>query len=208
MLELQQTFDVYLDLGNIAGFVALKHTVEFIQSRDLSARWLPIKGIVPRPLSREPNGIPNDELAEFKYKRWQAKRKLEQDELERDCARLALNVERAKGQFDASFSHIGWLNLLRAGLDPVPFLTQVYQARFEKGEALEDERSILRLLKQSGLAECSFESAIWERHETEYLAVGIHDSPSYVVEGEIFQGRQHFPLMAWRLDGQTGSPPV
>ena len=30
----------------------------------------------------------------------------------------------------------------------------------------------------------------------------------YLVDGELFQGRQHLPLVGWRLGGEQGPPPV
>ena len=37
---------------------------------------------------------------------------------------------------------------------------------------------------------------------------GIFDVPAYVVEGEIYFGRQHLPMVRWMLTGKRGEPPI
>ncbi len=40
------------------------------------------------------------------------------------------------------------------------------------------------------------------------LEAGIFDVPSYLIDGEIFLGRQHLPMIRWLLSDQRGQPPV
>ena len=42
----------------------------------------------------------------------------------------------------------------------------------------------------------------------EARALGANDVPAYVVEGELYIGRAHLPVVRWWLGGQVGDPPV
>jgi 2-hydroxychromene-2-carboxylate isomerase len=201
--------DVYLDLGNVAGLLALESTLRMAEETGTDIRWLPIQGIVPRPLSREPKSNPDDPLSDYKHLRWQAKHKFELAELERDCARLDLPLEYARQAFDATLTHFVWFGLLQANLPPLDYIRRVYQMRFRAGKSLESEADVQALAAEFGVA-AEFESlsSAWIQHQDVYQALGIHDSPSYVLNEETFQGRQHLPLIRWRIEGEQGLPPL
>ncbi|MFT5012250.1 MAG: 2-hydroxychromene-2-carboxylate isomerase [Patiriisocius sp.] len=204
--------DIYLDLGNIAGMAAISGTLKLIEETGVTAVWQPIEGNVPRPLSRVPNLDNEDPIREFKQKRLTAKRQFEMAELERDCARLELDVELASRTFDARLTHLACLAILEQVESPLIFMQQVYESRFREGDALEDESSVADMLETFRIQK--FVSCLpqlryqWEQHQSSYLELGIHDTPSYVLEGETFQGRQHLPLLRWRLEGEVGPPPL
>ncbi len=40
------------------------------------------------------------------------------------------------------------------------------------------------------------------------VAAGVFGVPSLVVEGEVFVGRAHLPMVRWRLTGRNGPPPI
>jgi 2-hydroxychromene-2-carboxylate isomerase len=199
--------DVYLDLGNIAGLVALKATEQLVYDTGVAVRWLPIQGIVPRPLSRQPKANADDPLSEYKHLRWQAKHKFELAELERDCARLALPPELASGVFDSNLTHWVWLGLLEAGLPVTDYIHSVYQQRFLFGVGLETETEVRDHAAAFGVGlDVARLGELWATHQAAYLELGIHDSPAYVLADETFQGRQHLPLIRWRIGGEQGPP--
>ena len=40
------------------------------------------------------------------------------------------------------------------------------------------------------------------------LEQGLLSAPAFVLEEEIFHGREHLPLIRWMLEGSGGTPPV
>ena len=204
--------DIFLDLGNIAGFAALPGTLALIEKTGVEAIWLPIEGIVPRPFSRPASVNVDDPLQDFKQKRLAAKHQFERDELNRDCRRLDLDPAVAQQAFNGELTHFAWLALIAAGVLPLRFIQRVYECRLRHGISLEDEQTVVELAAEFGVLE--LKSALpdlanrWETHKAAYLELGIHDSPAYVLSGETFQGRQHLPLLAWRIDGEIGPPPL
>jgi 2-hydroxychromene-2-carboxylate isomerase len=39
-------------------------------------------------------------------------------------------------------------------------------------------------------------------------AAGVFDVPGYLVEGDVYFGRQHLPMIRWILSGRVGAPPL
>ncbi len=46
------------------------------------------------------------------------------------------------------------------------------------------------------------------RLEAETQETGLYRGPAFIINGETFQGREHLPLIRWRLSGEVGTPPV
>lgn len=211
--------DVYLDLGNVAGYLALDAVEALAADTGIEVNWLPIDGIVPRPLSPEKPAANDDPLAEFKQLRWQAKHAFETSELERDCQRLQLEFAMAKRTFDASLSHQALLYVNESAQGQgLEFVRWVYAQQFRQGRELV-QCDITAELQALGLDASGFVDHVddwqseWEAHKARYLELGIHDSPAFVLpladeQAETFQGRQHFPLLRWRIAGGEGTPPV
>ena len=198
--------DVYLDLGNVAGFLALPGLHKLVAETGVEVNCLPIQGIVPRPLSPEPTKKSDDPLADYKMLRWQAKHKFETEELDRDCERLGLSLEKASRTFDARLTHLALLYLRdHPVFGPLQFIEQIYQTRFRDGLAFEQVDQVGDLLAKLNLDPTPFLSRLdvwstaWDDHQKSYLELGIHDSPAFVLGEETFQGRQHFPLLKWRI---------
>jgi len=47
-----------------------------------------------------------------------------------------------------------------------------------------------------------------EASREEILDTGVFNAPAFVLDGEIFHGREHLPLVKWMLTGKQGIPPV
>ncbi len=45
-------------------------------------------------------------------------------------------------------------------------------------------------------------------HQRELVEAGVWSVPAYVVEGEVFLGRQHLPMVEWLATGRSGPPPL
>ena len=75
---------------------------------------------------------------------------------------------------------------------------------------LDDARSVSHALASSGTA--AFDpSAMQEELEslrTSLEAEGIFSVPMYLVEDQIFQGREHLPMIRWLLSGEQEPVPI
>ena len=46
-----------------------------------------------------------------------------------------------------------------------------------------------------------------DQRQASFHNAGIYGVPTYVIEGEVFFGREHLPYLRWRLSGGEGTPP-
>ena len=209
-----EQLSVYLDLGNIAGYRALAPTRRLIEETGVKAVWLPVSGIIPRPLARPYVTNVDDPLDAYKAKRAAARYKTEMRELERDCEALDLPLELAQRRLDAGHLHEALLWLHEQGQGPLKFIEAAYQHMFRNGELVDTPTKVQGLLAASGYDEdvisgfMSFSPARLAAHQASLLEAGIFDSPAYLWQGELFQGRQHLPLLHWHLTGKQGVPPT
>ena len=81
--------------------------------------------------------------------------------------------------------------------------------------ALDDARAIEALIGEVGADTSGFQAyasgegrASFERTAAALREAGIFDVPAYVIEREIFFGRQHLPMVRWLLSGKAGEPPI
>ena len=44
--------------------------------------------------------------------------------------------------------------------------------------------------------------------DAELRGFGLFQVPAYVVDGEVFYGRQHLPMIEWILNSRSGSAPI
>jgi 2-hydroxychromene-2-carboxylate isomerase len=205
---------VYVDLGNIAGLLALDGVRQLQSETAVGVEWYPLQGIVPRPLRPEPRHDPEDPLADYKRIRWQARYQFDEQELHRDCERLDLEFQLASKSLDAKLTHMA-LMYIRENDESrsLDFIQEVYQRRFRVGELIDDENQIQHVIDSLSLDGSRFVSRLdhweqqWQKHVEAYLDLGIHDSPAFLLVDETFQGRQHFPLIRWRLQSDAHCDP-
>ena len=80
---------------------------------------------------------------------------------------------------------------------------------------LDDANAVDALLQGIGIDTSPFRvhaqgegRATYEAAVAGLRGAGIFDVPAYVIEGEIFFGRQHLPMVRWLLTGKRGEPPI
>lgn len=129
--------------------------------------------------------------------------------MQRDCERLGISEAAGTLQYDPSVAGLAMLYLADRGGDIPAFLQRVYDAGFRRQEDIADMQTIVRLLDDAGFEE--FARTGTERMtqlQDKLVEAWAFNSPSYLLEGEVYQGRQHLPLLAWQLGDRVGNPPV
>jgi 2-hydroxychromene-2-carboxylate isomerase len=117
--------------------------------------------------------------------------------------------------WDTSLAHIG-LAWAKAQGDGVleRYLDRFYERFWRRELDAEDPRVVARVLADAGADLAGFEAFHTGegrvRHDAEQTAIfdaGIFGVPSYVVDGELYFGREHLPRVRWILEGRRGAPP-
>lgn len=201
-----------LSLGNFASFCALSPTLSFIDDFGLDVEWCALPPS-PRPVTPAPS--PDDPLAEYKERRRQARDRWARREFERDCERIGLDVDRTPRSVDATAGDAGLQFVADHGGDVRRYAEGAFHRAFVEGRALAAPRDISDLVVSDFVDASGFEDwfdregpARLAAVETELGEAGIFAAPAFILEGEAFQGRQHFPLMRWIVSGRQGPPPV
>ena len=117
--------------------------------------------------------------------------------------------------WDSSLAAIGLLWARQAGREVrKAYLDLVYERFWRRELDIEDTSAMAALVAEAGGDGPGYldylDGAGRQRHDA--LQAELHDAglfgvPSYVVDGEIFFGREHLPMVRWILGGRRGAAP-
>ncbi len=137
----------------------------------------------------------------------------------RDARRYAnlvgLTVRGTTKIWDSSLASIGLEWAKRHGPRPLRAYIDLTYERFWKRELdIEDPSVVAAVLAEAGATAFGFADFARGEGRAEHdlmqhriFAAGIFGVPSYVVEGELFFGREHLPRIRWLLSGRRGPFP-
>lgn len=201
---------VLLDLRHPLACLALHPTLVFARARSLAPNWLPLTVPTLRPPSRP--GPEDDRGVRHRRSRARAIAR----EIETYAAAQGRVIREPYRDVDASAANRGWLWLRdrhRALLEP--YLVELFRAYWSLELDPSDDAEIARLIGSLGEDPGGFEA--WSRSEGpaaveslagELRAFGLFQVPAFVVEDEVFYGRQHLPMIDWILAGRSGPVPI
>ncbi len=198
---------IAMNLGNFASLVALEPTRALIEDFRPNCQWRALRP-ANRPVTPPPSA--DDPLAEYKARRKRARDAWAQSEFQRDCDRLGLDASQTPLNVDATAANLAMQYLADTGGDVLAFVSAALNRAFVEHLSIARIEDVVSLIDPEGFAEFAEGPgpARLEAVENELAEAMIYAGPSYIVDGESFIGRQHFPLMRWLLGGQNGTPPV
>lgn len=117
--------------------------------------------------------------------------------------------------WDTSLVHIGFWWAKEQGPEVLRrYLDDVYPPFWQREFDAEDLAVVTAALERSGAAVEGFDAyaagegrAFHDEFQQRVFDAGIFGVPGFVIEGEYFFGREHLPMIRWRLGGRSGSPP-
>lgn len=214
----------YINLCSLSSWLSLAGLKEIQQGTGVTIHWQPmlklLGNVTPPPKTDDP-------LADFKNRRAQARQQFLDAEHKRVCERLQITEAAGASEYDTLHVSLGldWLTDQAGSHAEITvqtffdYMEAVFAAHYRDSQNLESLEAAAGLLsnvlpKSLKAKIDSFHQFVEARAETlrnsadELLEAGILYSPAFVVEQEIFHGRQHLPLIAWMLKGRQGPPPV
>lgn len=190
-----------IDFRSPQAYLAVAPTCALADDLGIAIDWRPLAG-APSKASAAPASA-DDRGA--RHRRFRA------DYLDRDISRYAADRGLAIGGLDrrkdSTLASIGllWSERQRPSVARA-YVERVFE-RSGKGELdIEDERSIQGLLTEIGAPVSGFET--FEKGEgrdelariqTELRDRGVFEVPTYILNDDLFLGRQHLPLLRARL---------
>lgn len=211
----QQPLIVYLDIKSPYAFVARDTTLALAARLGIEVDWRPLTLDIPSYLGSARKGA-GGKVVENKRSasQWDAVRYAYRD-ARREATRLGHTLLGTTKIWDTSLAHIGFMWAKRQG-DAVlqRYLDAVYPPFWRRELDVEEQDVIERTLAGAGADLDGFPawSAAEGRAEHDAMQAAIFDAgvfgvPSYVVDGELFFGREHLPRVAWMLGGRRGPAP-
>ena len=194
---------VVLDIKDPQSYLAKDPTYALADDLGIDIDWLPF---VSRPLRRQ-TAVGEDRGS--RHRRFRAAY------LERSIARYASiggitirNIYRAP---DSSLAGMGMLAAKAHSEDALRrYLDRAFRQYWEDDLDIEDADAVAGLLVAAGVADFDPDTAAAEFGMLrERLALaGVFNTPAYLVDGEMFIGRAHLPMIRWILGGREGPPPI
>ncbi len=207
--------DVYIDYKSPYAFIAKDPTYALEQQFGIEIDWYPLTLNIGSYLGTartndtgkviESNRSPIQWLA-VKYAYMDARR----------YANLrSLTLRGTQKIWDSSLAAIGMLWAKEQGHDVLKSYTDITFDRFWKRELdIEDETVVTSLLREAGVDVMGFADyrhtrgrEYHDQLQDEILDRGYFGVPTYVIDGEMYFGREHLPRVRWHLAGEPGPLP-
>lgn len=201
---------VGLDLLSPQAALALQPSLAFAAAHGVSVDWLPFAGTPLRPPS-EPG--PDDDRG-IRHRRFRAQAIARDLQVYAAAQGFELRNPYREGRADAA--HAAWLWVRSLAPERLPeWLVDLFGATWSLALDPDDERAVASRLDGLGFDGAAFRA--WRstegRRALDAAAAtlgerGVTQVPAYLVEGELFWGRQHLPMIEWILRGRTGPVPI
>ncbi len=117
--------------------------------------------------------------------------------------------------WDSSLASIGMSWTKAQGDVPLRRYSDIVYERFWKRELdIENPEVIEGLINEAGAETGGFADYLegegrrfHDETQARIFAAGVFGVPSYIVDGELFFGREHLPMVRWLLGGRKGNAP-
>lgn len=206
---------VYLDVKSPFAYLAKDLTYKLEADFGFEADWRPLTLNIPSFLGSARTDDEGHVVESNRSTRqWQVVR-YEYMDAKRYARMRDLKIYGPKKIWDTSLVHIGWLwcdtfesRIRRRYLD------HVYLEFWKRTLDVEDLEIIESELRRAGAPIDGFRDyasgegrRLHDRIQESLHPAGIFGVPTYVVENEVFFGRENLPMIQWILSGREGQAP-
>jgi 2-hydroxychromene-2-carboxylate isomerase len=206
---------VYIDYKSPYAFVAIEPTYQVEDHFGIEIDWRPLTLDIPSYLgSARLDERGRVAEADRTPEQWAAVR-YAYSEARRYAALQGNTLRGTVKIWDTSLAHIGMMWAKRQGRAILRAYTRgVYLPFWRRELDVEDPKVITAMLEQAGADVAGFAQFAAGEGRVEHDAMqpaifdaGIFGVPTYVIDGEVFFGREHLPRIRWMLGGRRGPVP-
>ncbi len=206
----ESRLSILLDIRHPLAYLALRPAAAIAREVRIEINWLPV---VAPPL-RRPTAPSADDDRGIRHRRYRAQAIAR--EIETYAAAQGLVLKESYRGPDPAAVNLGWLWIRERHPERLEaFLTEAFRAYWglELDPSSESEvASLVDSLDADGAkyrAWCAAEGvAAAAALANELREQGLSRVPCYIVEAEVFFGRQHLPMVRWILEGRAGPIPI
>jgi len=209
-MSASRTLRLALDLRDPFAYLALEPSLGWAHARDLALDLLPFEGHVLKPPAPAREG----DSRGVRHRRHRAEFLAREIATYAEVQGLTIRDPYRDASVGAASQAWLWLREQRAAGLP-DFLRELFRAHWALELDASDPAAVARLVGAAGAdAEACGD---WSHREGRAALAaqqqalreeGVFQSPTYLLEGELFCGRQHLPLLGWILEGRRGPVPI
>lgn len=206
---------VYIDFKSPFAFVAKDPTYALADELGIEIDWRPLTLDIPSFLG----SAKLDKRGKVTESRRSSAQWTTVKYAYRDARRyaglLGYTLQGTEKIWDTSLAHTAMLWAKAQGQVVLKnFIDCVYEPFWRRALDLEDLDVLITTLQHAGVETAGFADYAVDEGRREHdamqekiFAAGVFGVPSYVVEGELFFGREHLPSVRWILSGRHGPQP-
>ena len=201
---------VALDLRHPFSYLTLAPTLALASEEGVRVDWLPVRGASLRPPS-EPG---REDDRSIRHRRARAQAIAREIAIHADAQGVEIAAPYRDGSSEAF--EAAWLWLRDEAPEAVErLLREAFQRYWRDVFDPADLAAVRELLGELALDVDAFDAwrtvrgeAVRSAAASELAEMGVNQGPAYVLDGEVFLGRQHLPMIRWILRGRSGPPPI
>jgi 2-hydroxychromene-2-carboxylate isomerase len=206
---------VYIDYKSPYAYLAIEPTQALEDELGIEADWRPFTLDIPSYLGsarlNQEGKVVESERAPGQWTRV----KYAYHDVRRYGSLRGIVVRGTVKIWDSSLTGIGMLWAKAQDKAVLRTYSGIVYERFWKRELnVEDAGVIERVLDEAGARTAGFLDyasgegrLLHDSIQRKAFDAGIFGVPTYVIDGEIFFGREHLPRIRWMLTGRSGAPP-
>ena len=208
--------EVYINFNGLPSWLALAPLGRIVAETGVAVRWQPMLGNLGNVAGSNLKPGEEDPLAAYKARRAKARSRAKARELERMCETLGIDPEAGGRTIDPTALSLGlnWIVSLASAEDQARYIESAFERTYRESGDVESIEAVADLIDSTGISSrgfaefCEREQAVLEATRDEILEKSVLNAPAFILDGEVFNGREHLPLIEWILKGREGTPPV
>ena len=214
-LESAAPLIVYIDIKSPYAFVSIKPTLALEQTLGCQFDWRPLTLDIPSYLGSAEKRDGVVVSSEGRSQRtWRSIRQSYR-EARRYAERQGHILKGTEKIWDSSIANIAILWVMQRRPERMKaYLETVYPPFWQRLLDIEDVSVVADCLERAGIGSAGFDAfqqgdgrVQHDQLATQLHPAGLFGVPSYVLDGEVFFGREHLPYLHWCLTGKQGQAP-
>lgn len=201
---------VLLDVRHPFSYLAFHPTVALGQSMGVPIQWLPITA---PPLNAPSTPRENDDRG-VRHRRYRAEAIAREIETYAEAQGLVIRDPYRDGS--AGVANLGWLWARDRHPDRLkPYLAELLRGYWAAELDPDEAEAVGKCLAAAGIDPGGFREwadgpgpGVAGDLAAELQERGLYGTPAFLVENEVFYGRQHLPMIRWILEGRRGRGPI
>ncbi len=206
---------VYVDFKSPYAYLAIEPTYTLGAELGIEIDWRPFTLDIPSYLGSARLNQAGKVVEEKRSPGQWSRVKYAYHDVRRYGSLRGMIIRGAVKMWDSSLAGIGMMWAKAHSAAALRAYSALVYERFWKRELdLEDAGVIEGMLAEAGARTMGFRDyasgegrAVYDGLQRAAFDAGIFGVPTYVVDGEIFFGREHLPRIRWMLTGRSGAPP-